>query len=361
MIIKRKYFTRQETKAMKEIYQALKDGKIGRNLSAKKFVKARHMSNETIDALTGKGKVADYKENESILKDLGLPETSKAYKRMIEKYNNPELHTRFKRIQQNSSNSRLKTARKLKKQIKDKLDELEKSKDSNLLLSMLYNSYSKAYETAKENAKNIKLERGSGKKYRFNRKELKAIAEKDVDDLYNRFSNIKSLLGRENTNVDSEMSQKIMKDLKRKGVKISQDSGKPTEYNSGKINFGSNKGDKRDPATILHEYGHLLSDQRKETRLNYYGKAKNLDENLNTSENLKNSINNRVKDLATLTEEANASYHSAARGRNYGITKEKSKSNKKRLDNSFRTYELTRAQNMLGDEYFRTIGKKKNK
>lgn len=36
---------------MKEMYQALKKGNIGRGLSAKKFVKARHVSNETIDAL----------------------------------------------------------------------------------------------------------------------------------------------------------------------------------------------------------------------------------------------------------------------------------------------------------------------
>lgn len=53
MIIRRKLFTRQETKAIGEIYGALRNGNIGRGLSAKKFVKARHVSNETIDALTG--------------------------------------------------------------------------------------------------------------------------------------------------------------------------------------------------------------------------------------------------------------------------------------------------------------------
>ena len=361
MIIKRKYFTRQETKAMKEIYQALKDGKIGRNLSAKKFVKARHVSNETIDALTGKGKVADYKENESILKDLGLPETSKAYKRIIEKYNNPELHARFKRIQQNSSNSRLKTARKLKKQIKDKLDELEERKDSNPLSSMLYNSYSKAYKGAEENLRNIKSERGSGKQYRFNKKRLKEVVRKEDDDIYdNRLENIKSLLGKENTNVDSEMSQKIIKDLKKKGIKISQDSNRSTEYNNGTINFGNNS-DKRDPSTILHEYGHKLSEDRKETRGNYYSGPKKLNSKSNTSENLKDSINNRVKDLEILTEEANASYHAAAQESKFGITKEKSKANKNRLSNSFKTYELGRARNMLGDYYNRTLGKKINK
>lgn len=116
MIIKRKLYTRQETKAMKEMYQALKKGNIGRGLSAKKFVKARHVSNETIDALTGKDQVVDYAKNSQAINNIGLPETAKAYKRMMEKYTNPELHERFKRIQAASSNNRLRVARqKVKK------------------------------------------------------------------------------------------------------------------------------------------------------------------------------------------------------------------------------------------------------
>lgn len=117
MIIKRKLYTRQETKAMKEMYQALKKGNIGRGLSAKKFVKARHVNNETIDALTGKDQVVDYAKNSQAINNIGLPETAKAYKRMMEKYTNPELHERFKRIQAASSNNRLRVARQKVKKI----------------------------------------------------------------------------------------------------------------------------------------------------------------------------------------------------------------------------------------------------
>lgn len=99
MIIKKKLFTRQETKAMKEIYNALKNGTVGRGLSANNFVRARHVSNETIDALTGNGVVENYAKNAEVIKNIGLPETGKAYKRMMEKYTNPELHRRFARIQ----------------------------------------------------------------------------------------------------------------------------------------------------------------------------------------------------------------------------------------------------------------------
>ena len=353
MIIKRKYFTRQETKAMKEIYESLKKGNVGRNLSAKDFVKARHVSNETIDTLTGNGKVADFAKNEEIIEKLGLPETSKAYKRIVEKYSNPELHNRFRKIQQSSSNSRLRILRKTKNQLKSQLDNYKN-------IPGVKDYFKKAYDSALGSAKELKRERGASKRFKFNKNELRRIDGKEDDDIYNRLTNIKSLLGKENTNIDSEISQKIIKDLKKRGVSISHNPKQSTEYNKGKINF-KDKSNRRDPSTILHEYGHLLSDKRKETRSSYYGGTKQLNDNINTSENLKNSINNRVKDLATLTEEANASYHAAAREKGYGITKEKSKANRKRLDNAFRTYELGRARNMLGDKHNRTLGKKRNK
>ena len=113
MIIKRKSFTRQETKAMKEMYQALKKGNIGRGLSAKKFVKARHVSNETIDALISQetAPITNYTKNSQIINDIGLPETAKAYKRMMEKYTNPTLRKRFERVQAASSNNKLRVAR----------------------------------------------------------------------------------------------------------------------------------------------------------------------------------------------------------------------------------------------------------
>lgn len=117
MIIKRKLFTRQEAKAMKELYEALRNGNLGRNLSAKEFVKFRHVGNETIDALSrqDKGNIPDFSKNSEIIKNLGLPETSKAYKKIIEKYTNPEARLRLSKIQEASSNNRLRKLRQRKK------------------------------------------------------------------------------------------------------------------------------------------------------------------------------------------------------------------------------------------------------
>lgn len=304
MIIKRKYFTKQEAKAVKEIYNALKKGNVGRNLSAKDFVKARHVSNETIDALTGNGKITDFAKNEETIKKIGLPKTSKAYKRMIEKYTNPELHDRFKRIQKASS-----------------------------VMSKLRNS--------------------------LNESKLKGDYASELKSLYAKFREASNLSGRRGSKEsDPEIAQKIVKDLKKKGIKFTNNPNKSTGYNDDNrtINF-NNKADRRDPATVLHENGHKLSTDRKETKISYIGANKTLSNNKNTSDNLKDSIYNRVKDLSMLTEEANASYHAAAREGKYGATKERMKASKKNLENAFKSYELTSARNINEDNFNRNIGK----
>ena len=305
MIIKRKYFTRQEQKAVKEIYNALKKGNIGRNLSAKDFVKARHVSNETIDALTGTKKISDFAKNGEVIKNLGLPETSKAYKRMIEKYTNPELHKRFKSIQRSSSSA----------------------------MSNLHNS--------------------------LNESKLKEDYASELKSLYAKFREASNLSGRRGSKEsDPEIAQKIVKDLKKKGIKFTNNPNKSTGYNDDNrtINF-NNKADRRDPATVLHENGHKLSTDRKETKISYIGVNKTLSNNKNTSDNLKDSIDNRVKDLSMLTEEANASSHAAAREGKYGATKERMRASKKNLENAFKSYELTSARNINEDNFNRNIGK----
>ena len=354
MIIKRKYFTRQETKAMKEIYEALKKGNIGRNLSAKDFVKARHVSNETIDTLTGNGKVVDFAKNEEIIEKLGLPETSKAYKRIVEKYSNPELHNRFRKIQQASSNSRLKQIRKYKKSLKDEIDSLN---DKNLERK---NALIKGYDKISNMLQDIKKRRGSGKNYKFNKKKLEQEFEKENNDLRNKRKYFKNLA--EGKEIDSEMSQKIIKNLKKKKVRFINSPDFETHYSksTGEINFKT-KNDRRSPSTVLHEFGHKLSLSKKETRPQQHKPYGDLSDRVNTSNNLKQSVENRLSDLSRLTEEANASYHAVAHSKKYGPTEERIKAGRKSLDDSFRTYELGSASRLLKDNFKRELGKRRNK
>lgn len=370
MIIKRKLYTRQETKAMKEMYQALKKGNIGRGLSAKKFVKARHVSNETIDALTGKGQVVDYAKNSQAINDIGLPETAKAYKRMMEKYTNPELHERFDRIQAASSNNRLRVVRQRKKELSDELvdslsPEGKEIKGTYFGSSKYKNDISEEYKNTLKELEDIKKFR-SGKSYKINKEDVNPRSKKYMDervDLANKYEQAYYLSGKSGSkNSDPEQAQKIIKDLKKKGVKITTDSNETTHYNieSNSLNF-NNKYDLKDPSTILHENGHRLSISKKETRPEYYKYYVGLDKSKNTSHNLRGSIMNRVGDLSTLTEEANASYHEGVRNKGYGTTKMRLKAGIGNLNNYYRTYETDRAIKQLADNYRRNLGKYRNK
>lgn len=82
---------------------------------------------------------------------------------------------------------------------------------------------------------------------------------------------------------------------------------------------------------------------------------------VNTSDNLRQSIENRLSDLSRLTEEANASYHAIARSKKYEPTKERMKASRKSLDDSFRTYELGSATRLLKDNFKIELGKRRNK
>ena len=311
MIIKRKLYTRQETKAMKEMYQALKKGNIGRGLSAMKFVKARHVSNETIDALTGKDQVVDYAKNSQAINNIGLPETAKAYKRMMEKYTNPELHERFKRIQAASSNNRLRVARqKVKKSgqyVVDPFTNLsldnkkfykERKAKGTYDIREIIEDNSKQNRIDLEKLDKIKKER-AGKNYRFKRKNIESNYDNEFSELETKYNQAKKL----NTTLgyDPESAQKILKDLKKDNIKTAVGSNLTTEYNYKNDTININNIHRKNPYTILHEVGHRVSDNREQLRGGkYYGNYRSLDKKVNTSHNLHNSIMNNVGNLSTL-------------------------------------------------------------
>lgn len=372
MIIKRKLYTRQETKAMKEMYQALKKGNIGRGLSAKKFVKARHVSNETIDALTGKGQVVDYAKNSQAINNIGLPETAKAYKRMMEKYTNPELHERFKRIQAASSNNRLRVARqKVKKSgqyVVDPFTNLsldnkkfykERKAKGTYDIREIIEDNSKQNRIDLEKLDKIKKER-AGKNYRFKRKNIESNYDNEFSELETKYNQAKKL----NTTLgyDPESAQKILKDLKKDNIKTAVGSNLTTEYNYKNDTININNIHRKNLYTILHEVGHRVSDNREQLRGGkYYGNYRSLDKKVNTSHNLHNSIMNNVGNLSTLMNEANASYHAAALAKKYNLPREMQKAGNKSLDYSFRTYESNAANKMMTDDTVRLLGKYKNK
>lgn len=381
MIIKRKLFTRQEAKAMREIYEALKKGNLGRNLSAKDFVRARHVSNDTVRALhfQDKGEIHDFAKSAKVIEDLGLPETSKAYQRMIEKYTNPEAYNRLKRIQDaKSTSNRLRELRERKKSLEKELESYDytTTKGKDYLNDWYGKNNIKRYNADKEytsgeykdvlkEIEKVKKER-EGKNFKFNKKKM-------IDPHLKEDEAIKSLAEeakKEATDFKTgtktqgaKKSWKIKRQLQKEGERVKIDSGKGSYRmsKSGKIHV--NRRDSKDPLTILHEYGHGLSSERGEVagKKVYYKHWENLDSSKNSADNLIKSLRNRLGTLTTLTEEANASYHAAARAKKYGVSKKQLKRGKQSLSGAFKTYERGAARNMNYDDYVRSLGKAKNR
>lgn len=292
---------------------------------------------------------------------------------MIEKYTNPELHARFKRIQAQSSNNRLREMRAAQKNInRDPLqirqrvakENAEKGYDPYFLKRdhILDNTKPNEFKNNLQELEKVKNERAR-KSYKIKRQ----YVNPDTGDMGIERQRLifRQKQARDLTNgkySDPELAQKITKDLEKKGVRFVKDPN-PKDGDFYKTSTGElHIVDKHNPATILHEDGHRLSIARRETRPEYYNRHDTIYSGENTSVNLENSIKNKVGRMATLTEEANASYHQAARqGKRYGSTAESLKAGKKSLDNSYRTYETSEAYNMLMDNYWRRLGKLRNR
>lgn len=338
---------------------------------AKKFVKVRHVSNETIDALTGNGTVANYAKNSEAIKDIGLPETAKAYKRMMEKYTNPELHARFKRIQAQSSNNRLRIARQKKKELgkyvvdptdlplETKKFYKDRKEKGTFNISEFIKEKSDQHKDTLKEIEEIKKER-AGKNYKFKRKNINTNYNNEFLELKTKHSQGE----KSNTTLgyDPESAQQVLKSLKKDGIKVAIGPNLTTEYNYKNDVININNKHKKNPYTILHEVGHRKSDINEQLSGNkYYGHYKKLNEKLNTSHNLHDSIMNNVGNLSTLTNEANASYIAAAHAKKYNLPKEVQKAGNKSLDHSFRTYESGAANKIMTDNIVRLLGKLRNK
>lgn len=377
MIIKKKLFTRQETKAMKEIYNALKNGTVGRGLSANNFVRARHVSNETIDALTGNGVVENYAKNAKVIKDIGLPETGKAYKRMMEKYTNPELHRRFARIQENKQlGERLRKLRKANKEVlgAEMLDPM--TVEGKIAKRYYPDNLKELQKSILEDKRSILKEldelkrKRSGSSYKVGFKKVSPNGEFEKEfqnELRPRYIQAKKQHDKDPYS-NPEVAQRAINHFKKEGIKISTDNSAGNSYiqflQDGKFKHGivfQSKRSKRNPATALHEWGHYRGNKLKQVRPEYYQKYEPLGKADSAYYNLEKSIKNRVSDLATLTDEANSSYIAAAREGGYGSTKEQVKAGKQGLSNAFRTYELGSAAKILRDKYSRKLAKERLK
>lgn len=102
MIIKRKLFTFQDKKVIKELWRTtngLRELPRGyKNLTPRDVFRLNNATRGYYKVMNGVPDGIDYKELSTVAKHLGLPETAKGAEHLIKKYNNPELLERYNRI-----------------------------------------------------------------------------------------------------------------------------------------------------------------------------------------------------------------------------------------------------------------------
>lgn len=126
MIIKRKLFTIQDKKVIKEVWRTtngLRDLPRGyKNLTPRDVFRLSNVTEGYNQVRKGVLDGINYEELSTIAKHLGLPETAKGAEHLIKKYNNPALLERYRRIKASqiklskSGNKRLNEFRELSKQ-----------------------------------------------------------------------------------------------------------------------------------------------------------------------------------------------------------------------------------------------------
>lgn len=108
----------------------------------------------------------------------------------------------------------------------------------------------KGYDKTLNILQDIKNRRGSNKNYKFNKNKLEQEFNKEYNDLKNSKEYFKNLANEKE--VDSEMSQKIIKDLKKKNVKFINNPNFETHYSksTGEISLKT-KNDRKSPSTVF--------------------------------------------------------------------------------------------------------------
>ena len=276
MIIKRqRLYTRNDVKVLKELHQATngfrKLPKGYKNLTTRDYFRLNNFAEGFNKAFEkGNTKSIDWNEFETLANHLGLPETAKGSKHLVEKYTNPKLLARYKRIQKLKENPEQKKKieqlrkeyakdyKKLKKDADDAFEEAAKSikfengkliEDSKTVQKA--NDAELALDERAKRFKQDKLQQISepGAKFRKRQQELLEKARKKYESSQPEHQN-------------RELYEELKKEAESWGytVKHGKDGGSVSIKR--KIIDLENK----NPATLAHELGHIKHDYRQGTR-----------------------------------------------------------------------------------------------
>ena len=274
ILLRQKLYTRQDQKVIKELHKATKGfrdlPKGYKGMATRDYFRLGKFAEGFNTAFEkGNAKAIDWKEFETLAKHMSLPETAKGGKHLIEKYNNPELLERYRRIQKLRENpeQRKKIQQIEKKYIKD-LDKLDK-KRTDIVMRAFKEEGGKLVEDPKVIAEGYRLDAAEGRRMdKYEQDKLQQISEsgakfaKRQSDLLKKIQK-KNKSYRKSPRQNKELFEELKKEAESWGytVKVvpkgSESGGGNVAVNRKIIELTS-----EDPTTLAHELGHVKHDYR---------------------------------------------------------------------------------------------------
>lgn len=291
MIIKRKLFTFQDKKVIKELWRAtngLRELPKGyKNLTPRDVFRLSNVTRDYYKVMKGDLNGINYEELSTLAKHLGLPETAKGAEHLIKKYNNPELLERYNRIKA----SRIKLSKADEKRLAEYRD-LQSRKDKAMAkvdeLGEVLDSYAVDYSSKNWMQQAAEREKLDKKYNRLSEKFDKewGYGSENSDRIYELKDKLNKVLVK--GYISPKTKKRLLEVIKRsqRGLKEAQSYNR--RYNSPElaeemkgiaarhnlpIELGENAGTDltkiylpqkhmKHPAVIGHEVGHTLHMER---------------------------------------------------------------------------------------------------
>lgn len=274
IILRQRLYTFQDQRVIKELHKAtngfrkLPEG--FKNLTTKDYFRLSKFAegfNKSFER--GNTKSIDWEEFKIMAEHLGLPETSKGAKHLVEKYNNPKLLARYRRIQKLRENpEQKKKLKQLRKEYLKDSRKLDKEWNNAVERAFIFEN-GKMIENPEAIAAGEKIEMAQAERARkYKQNKLQQVSESGAKFYKRQLDSLEKTQKKRNSVQKSDnQNKKLFEELKKEAeswgyaVRVSKEGRGSVSPKRKLIVLES-----EDPATLAHELGHIKHEYRQGVR-----------------------------------------------------------------------------------------------
>lgn len=274
ILLRQKLYTRQDQKVIKELHKAtngfrkLPEGY--KNLTTKDYFRLSNFAegfNKSFER--GNTKSINWDEFKTVAEHLDLPETSKGAKHLIEKYNNPKLLARYRRIQKLRENPEQKEKLKqLRKEYLKDSKKLDKEFDNAVERAFIFEN-GKMIENPEAIATGERIEKAQAERIRkYKQDRLQQVSEPGAKFYKRQLDSLdKTRKKLDSTQKSFRQNKELFEELKKEAeswgytVQISKNGNDSVNLKRKVIALAD-----ENPAALAHELGHIKHEYRQGAR-----------------------------------------------------------------------------------------------